>query len=133
MEKRSRILVVDDEARNLRLMEALLLPMGYEVIMANDEEEALEKVREMPLAGRIVAIADVFDALISKRPYRESFSLKKSFDIIRESKGSHFDPDVVDAFFAVEDEILSIKAKYKDEQGSLFVQMVGKAPDLREN
>lgn len=71
---------------------------------------------EIPLAGRVTAIADVFDALTSKRPYKEPLSLKKSFGIISEGRGNHFDPDVVDAFFAVEDEILYIKAQYKDEQ-----------------
>lgn len=81
---------------------------------------------KIPLAGRIVAIADVFDALTSKRPYKEAFSLEKSYKIIREGWGNHFDPDVVDAFFAVEEEILSIKEKYKDEQESLFVKIAGK-------
>ena len=78
---------------------------------------------KIPLSGRITAIADVFDALTSKRPYKEPFSLEKSFDIIKESRGSHFDPKVVEAFFAVEDEILSIREKYKDEHESLLVRM----------
>ena len=72
------------------------------------------KGSEIPLAGRITAIADVFDALTSKRPYKEPFPLEKAFIIIKEGRGSYFDPLVVDAFFAVEDEILSIKEKYKD-------------------
>lgn len=80
----------------------------------------------IPLAGRIVAIADVFDALTSKRPYKEPFSLDKSFGIIKEGRGSHFDPDVVDVFFGIEDEILTIKENYRDEHESMFVQMVGK-------
>ena len=84
------------------------------------------KGSKIPQAGRITAIADVFDALTSKRPYKEPFSLEKSFAIIKEGRGNHFDPDVVDAFFAIEDEILSIKAKYKDDQESLLVQMAGK-------
>ncbi|MHB8092464.1 MAG: HD domain-containing phosphohydrolase [Syntrophales bacterium] len=79
----------------------------------------------IPLAGRIAAIADVFDALISRRPYKEPFPLEKSFAIIREGKGSHFDPEVVDAFFAVEKEILSIMETYKDQESSLFAQMRG--------
>lgn len=78
-----------------------------------------------PLAGRIAAIADVFDALISKRSYKEAFPLDKSFTIIREGRGSHFDPEVVDAFFAVEKEILSIRETFKDQEPSLFVQMRG--------
>ncbi|MCK9364389.1 MAG: two-component system response regulator [Syntrophales bacterium] len=79
----------------------------------------------IPLAGRIAAIADVFDALISRRPYKEPFPLEKSFAIIREGRGSHFDPEVVDAFFAVEKEILSIMETYKDQESSLFAQMRG--------
>ncbi len=71
------------------------------------------KGSEIPLAGRITAIADVFDALTSKRPYKEPFPLEEAFSIIKEGRGSHFDPRVVDAFLAVEDEILSIKEKYK--------------------
>src|SRR4030042_1377150 len=67
---------------------------------------------DIPIAGRITAIADVFDALTSKRPYKEPFSAEKSLAIIRKGRGSHFDPDVVDAFFAVLAEILAIKKQY---------------------
>ena len=70
------------------------------------------KGEEIPLVARIVALADVFDALSSKRAYKEAFPLEKAFAIIREGKGSHFDPKVVDAFFNVIDEILIIKEKY---------------------
>ena len=73
------------------------------------------KGTDIPLICRIVTIADVFDALTSKRPYKEAFTVEASFAIIRESRGSHFDPDVVDAFFAIQDEILSIKAQFADE------------------
>jgi putative two-component system response regulator len=79
---------------------------------------------KIPLVGRITAIADVFDALTSKRSYKEPFSVEKSFSIIKESRGSHFDSEVVEAFFAVEDEILSIREEYKDEHESLLVRMV---------
>ncbi|MCB2225468.1 MAG: two-component system response regulator [Desulfarculaceae bacterium] len=73
------------------------------------------KGKQTPLVGRIAAISDVFDALISRRPYKEPFSEEKSFDIIAEGKGSHFDPEVVEAFFAVRDEILAIKNKYSHD------------------
>ncbi len=69
------------------------------------------KGKKIPLVGRIVAVGDVFDALTSRRPYKEPLSLEKSFAIIRESRGSHFDPDMVDAFFAVKDKIIAIKSK----------------------
>ena len=67
---------------------------------------------EIPIAGRITAIADVFDALIQNDLIRKPFSVEKSLAIIMEGRGSHFDPDVVDAFFAIQDEILSIKTKF---------------------
>jgi len=63
------------------------------------------KGSDIPLAGRIVALADVFDALTSERPYKDPFPLEKSFAIIKEGQGSHFDTEVVNAFFAIEDEI----------------------------
>jgi len=75
------------------------------------------KGKAIPLAGRIVAIADVFDALTSKRPYKRPFSVPESHDIIREGRGTHFDPAVVDAFFAITDEILEIKETYRDQPG----------------
>ncbi len=56
------------------------------------------KEDEIPVEARIMALADVYDALRSKRAYKEGFSHEKSVSIIMEGKGSHFDPDVVDAF-----------------------------------
>jgi putative two-component system response regulator len=75
---------------------------------------------DIPIAGRIAAIADVFDALTSKRPYRKPFSVEKSLAIIREGRASHFDPDVVDAFFAIQDEILAIKKQYGEDNQPAF-------------
>ena len=72
------------------------------------------KGEDIPLVGRIVAIADVFDALTSKRPYKAAYSVEKAYEIIKTGRGSHFDPAVVDAFFAVEDDILSILRRYND-------------------
>jgi putative two-component system response regulator len=80
---------------------------------------------EIPLAGRIVAIADVFDALTSVRPYKEPFSLTDSLDIVRKGRGVHFDPDVVDAFVAIQDEILSIRDSCKNEDESQLRRVVG--------
>jgi len=74
---------------------------------------------EIPIAGRITAIADVFDALTSKRPYKEPFSIEKSFSIIQEGRGTHFDPQVVDAFFSITAEILAIKERFSSEDASL--------------
>ena len=60
---------------------------------------------EIPLCARIMAVADVFDALTSKRCYKSAMPLEKAYAIIREGSGTHFDPDVVEAFFAVTEEI----------------------------
>lgn len=68
----------------------------------------------IPQAGRITAVADVFDALISRRPYKEPFALGAAFGILKENRGTHFDPRVLDAFFASEDEILAIRKTYED-------------------
>ncbi|MFH1879059.1 MAG: HD domain-containing phosphohydrolase, partial [Candidatus Omnitrophota bacterium] len=72
------------------------------------------KGEEISLAGRITAIADVFDALTNERPYKEAFSVEEAFRIIKEGRGTHFDPEIVDAFFDIEGEILSIMEKFKE-------------------
>lgn len=113
------------DAGFIKLAEAIALT-HHEKWDGSGYPEGLKGVK-INQAGRITAISDVFDALTSKRPYKEPFSLEKSFAIIKEGRGKHFDPDVVDAFFAVQDEILSMKDKYKDEGESLLVRMVGKA------
>jgi putative two-component system response regulator len=84
--------------------------------------------RKIPLVGRIVALADVFDALNSKRPYKEALPVEQSLQLIRDGRGAHFDPDVVDAFFDVQEEILAIKEHYQDNDLSLLVSMVGFKP-----
>lgn len=69
---------------------------------------------DIPLTGRIVALADVFDALSSKRCYKPAFPMEKVLNIIREERGNHFDPKVVDAFFEGYDEIMKVYEKYKE-------------------
>ncbi|MCP5510869.1 MAG: HD domain-containing protein [Leptospiraceae bacterium] len=67
---------------------------------------------DIPISGRIVAIADVFDALGSNRPYKKPWALSDIRGYLLEMKGKHFDPDLLDAFFDSWDEILLIKDKY---------------------
>ena len=69
---------------------------------------------EIPVVGRITAIADVFDALTSRRPYKEAFSFSKSLLIIKESRGTHFDPEIVDVFLGLETEIREIYGHYQE-------------------
>lgn len=67
--------------------------------------------KDIPIEGRIIAVADVFDALISRRPYKKPMPIEQAIAIITEERGKQFDPQVVDAFLSAEDEILSIVEK----------------------
>jgi putative two-component system response regulator len=66
----------------------------------------------IPLEGRIVALADVFDALTTKRCYKPAFSMEQSLDIIKQGVGKHFDPRVTQAFLTNLDKILAVKAQF---------------------
>ncbi len=71
---------------------------------------------DIPVAARLMAIADVYDALISRRVYKPPFSQEKTVAIIREGRGTHFDPDMVDAFLAIADEFHLIARQYADSE-----------------
>jgi putative two-component system response regulator len=73
------------------------------------------KGEDIPLVGRIVAVADVFDALSSRRSYKKAFPLDECFQIMLESRGSHFDPDVLDAFLSVRDQVVQVQLYFADE------------------
>ena len=77
------------------------------------------KGEEIPLAARIMAVADVFDALVSKRCYKDGFSFEKSMDIIREESGTHFDPLVAGAFLNASDEVRKVLEKRQQENQSV--------------
>ena len=70
---------------------------------------------EIPLSARIMAVADVFDALVSNRSYKKGFPFEKAMDIIREGVGTHFDPNVAKAFLDAEDEVRAIAEKFGKE------------------
>lgn len=70
---------------------------------------------DIPLSARIVAVADVYDALTNKRPYKVAFSHEKSLDIIREASGIHFDPAVVDVFLTLERRFAELAQELRDE------------------
>ncbi len=86
----------------------------------------------IPLAGRITTIADVFDALTSERPYKRAFETELAFEIIRAGRGKHFDPEVVEAFFAAEQEILRIKSVFSDDKVSSLLALTHTARELPE-
>ncbi|MGE5255103.1 MAG: response regulator [Hyphomicrobiales bacterium] len=72
------------------------------------------KGTEIPVAGRLMALADVYDALISKRIYKPPMPHEKAVEIIRQGRGTHFDPDVVEAFLALEDTFRNIALTFAD-------------------
>jgi HD-GYP domain-containing protein (c-di-GMP phosphodiesterase class II) len=74
-----------------------------------------KKGEEIPLSARIVALSDVYDALISDRVYKEKWEERSVLEYISEQKGKHFDPEIVDSFFEIYDVIKAIRKKYSDE------------------
>lgn len=80
---------------------------GYPIGLAGED---------IPLEGRITAVADVFDALSSHRPYKPSYPVDKCFGILRSESGAHFDPKVIDAFFSRRDQIVQTQMDLADSE-----------------
>jgi putative two-component system response regulator len=74
---------------------------------------------EIPLSARLMAVADVYDALISRRIYKQPFSQQKSIDIMRDGRGSHFDPDILDTFLEHTEEFRTISEQFADHDAEI--------------
>ena len=74
---------------------------------------------EIPISGRLMAIADVYDALIARRVYKEPMPHEKAASIILEGRGTHFDPDIVDAFVALDEQFRTIASNFADSDEDL--------------
>ena len=72
------------------------------------------KEKEIHIYGRITAVADVFDALASDRVYKKAWEDGRIFKLLKEEKGKHFDPELIDLFFEHLDEVLQVREKFKD-------------------
>ncbi|MFZ6772141.1 HD domain-containing phosphohydrolase [Undibacterium sp. SXout7W] len=100
--------------------ESVLLKAATEIALSHHEKYDGSgyprglKGDDIPLFGRIVAVADVFDALTSSRPYKPAWDIDRACDLIRDSSGTHFDPACVQAFFSTWDEVLQIRAKHDE-------------------
>ncbi|MGB0671070.1 MAG: HD-GYP domain-containing protein [Rhodospirillales bacterium] len=107
----------------LKDSEADLIQLGAEIAHTHHEKYDGSgyprglKGEEIPLLGRIVAVADVFDALTSERPYKKAWSLDDARQLLIDGKGKHFDPKVVDAFLSAWNDVLAIRENFKDEEG----------------
>jgi putative two-component system response regulator len=73
----------------------------------------------IPLSARLMAVADVYDALISRRVYKESMPHEKAVAIMQAGRGTHFDPDIADAFVALQDEFQKIAARFADSDADM--------------
>jgi HD-GYP domain-containing protein (c-di-GMP phosphodiesterase class II) len=103
-----------------RIIRLSLLPTALDIISGHHEKfdgtgyPAGLAGEDIPLAGRITAVADVFDALTSRRPYKEAMSVDKALEIMREGRGTHFDPKVFDAFLDALEEIREVYEAHKE-------------------
>ncbi|MDP6959399.1 MAG: PAS domain S-box protein, partial [Planctomycetota bacterium] len=86
---------------------------GYPAVQVGDEKRPL-KGEEIPLCARIVATADVYDALTSKRPYKMPFPHEKAKEMIVNDSGKHFDPTIVKAFLECEEQFIEIRKQFPD-------------------
>ena len=121
MQQHTRMGAATLEAALERYPEARFLKIARDIALTHHERydgsgypQGLQG-NDIPLCGRIVAIADVYDALTSKRVYKPAFEHSVARSIILKESGTHFDPDLVDAFLAVEDEFIAIRERYNEE------------------
>ena len=97
-----------------------LMKMAREIAITHHEKWNGEgypnglKGEEIPLAGRVTALADVYDALTSERPYKQAWSVEKTIDFIKQQSGLHFDPRLVKIFLEIFPEILNISTEYSE-------------------
>ena len=76
--------------------------------------------KSIPLPARIVALADVYDALTSERPYKPAYAPEKAREMILAQSGKHFDPDIVNAFQSRFDDFLAVQRRYPNEQAEIL-------------
>lgn len=72
---------------------------------------------QIPLYGRVAAVADVFDAVTSARPYKKAWPVTDAFDYIRDQAGRHFDPNLVEKFLSAREEVLAIRRRWSEPEG----------------
>ena len=115
--------------------EAPVLKLSYEIALSHHEKfdgsgyPYGRKGEDIPMSGRIVAVADVFDALTSVRCYKPAFPFDKAVQMIEEGSGKHFDPKCVEAFRKALDRITRIRREFSDENPDHH-KLVGTIPQL---
>ncbi len=107
-------------ARILRGSGSELLQVGEVIALTHHEKwngsgypEGLAD-EDIPIGGRICAVADVFDALTTRRPYKQALPNEQAYEILREGRGKHFDPRIHDLFFENLEEVMAIQQQFQD-------------------
>jgi putative two-component system response regulator len=103
--------------------DSILLKMAREIALTHHEKYNGKgypkglKGKEIPMMGRITAIADVFDALTTERPYKKAWTIEDALNLIKNEAGEHFDPELVKKFLEITPVILKLKDKYSENKG----------------
>jgi putative two-component system response regulator len=87
---------------------------------------------QIPLCGRIVAVADVYDALTSRRIYKDAMTHEQAKDILHKERGGHFDPEIVDAFLRAEEQVLKVRERFSDDTDSKEPPLALPAPVVQQ-
>lgn len=83
------------------------------------------KGEEIPIFSRIVAVADVFDALTSERPYKKAWTLEAAVDFLNDGAGTHFDPECVKAFLNAWEDVMAVRDRYQEEPLPEMISQIG--------
>ena len=116
-------LTTDEGAEIIGEHDSDLMRMSREIALNHHEKwdgsgyPSGRKGEEIPLAARIIALADVFDALTTARPYKNAWTVSDAVQLIREQAGKHFDPALVELFVGMLPQILAIKSRYEENGG----------------
>ncbi|HUW41088.1 MAG TPA: HD domain-containing phosphohydrolase [Rectinemataceae bacterium] len=102
--------ILKDSASPILAMGAAIALSHHERYDGSGYPQGL-RAEAIPLCGRLLAVIDVFDALCSKRPYKEAWAPERAFDFIASRRGQHFDPAIADAFLGMKEKILEILAR----------------------
>ena len=118
-----------EQAEKALGLQAPLLRTAKEIVLSHQEKwdgsgypQGL-KGDEIPMAARLMAVADVYDALISQRVYKAALPHDRAVQIVFQGRGSHFDPDMVDAFIGIQDEFEAIAQRFANSDSNLQKKM----------
>lgn len=106
--------ILKDSSSSVVQMGAVIALSHHEKFDGSGYPNALNG-NAIPLEGRIVAVADVFDALTSARPYKSAWSLDRAIAFLRQGRGTHFDPDCVDAFLRSWKDVVEVRKQFQDD------------------